>query len=393
MSKYRFKTAQEFIRDGLWNHCDDVPCGWNSEGEMNKYLGMDVPEEFNSKCDGKQGINFDDWFFNPCDYVLKDEASLVGRYIKALIDYPNAVGVKKGEYIKIVSKRSIDPCYSLEMGYVINLNIDTYCWEVMPDGFVPPKKYSFIRGNWYYYNNHYVKYSHHNGDIWVASEYIFDEEHYYDHGFTCGSDDEQKKEVSLSQVQPFLPDGHPDKIEIEASYKFEKGKWYKWYQKNHKNYYYGKFNHIDGDYFKVSPWICNRNTYEEYGTFFLNEAEQIEEISFDVVKEFLPPFKEKKSIEFDKLGLYDWLREVEKLNLSLEELEDYIGNKSNYSNVYIRLEGKRSKEKAKILYDKWNKDGVDPAYYEQVGVYDALTPSFETKPEFDLYGPTPEIEI
>ena len=39
MTKYRFKTKEEFIRDGLWDEKDNCPYYWNSDGEMNEYLG------------------------------------------------------------------------------------------------------------------------------------------------------------------------------------------------------------------------------------------------------------------------------------------------------------------------------------------------------------------
>ena len=50
MSKYRFKNKEEFIRDGLWDEEDNCPYYWNSDGKMNKYLGKDVPDEFNVYC-------------------------------------------------------------------------------------------------------------------------------------------------------------------------------------------------------------------------------------------------------------------------------------------------------------------------------------------------------
>lgn len=70
MSKYRFKTKEEFIRDGLW--CENYPYLWNSSGAMNKYLGQDIPEEFNDKCDRGVGFIYEDWNFSSNNYVLKE---------------------------------------------------------------------------------------------------------------------------------------------------------------------------------------------------------------------------------------------------------------------------------------------------------------------------------
>src|SRR5690625_4626909 len=73
MSKYRFKTKQELIRDGQWDYENNIPVGWNNNGYMNHFLGSDIPKEMNEKCDGGSDLNIDGWFFAPADYVLKEE--------------------------------------------------------------------------------------------------------------------------------------------------------------------------------------------------------------------------------------------------------------------------------------------------------------------------------
>lgn len=70
MSKYRFKTKEEFIQDGLWR--ENHPCLWNSRGKMNKYLGQDIPEEFNDECSKGVEFHYEDWTFYPNNYVLKE---------------------------------------------------------------------------------------------------------------------------------------------------------------------------------------------------------------------------------------------------------------------------------------------------------------------------------
>ena len=40
MSKYRFKTREEFIRDGLWDEKCNCPDMWALDGEMKKYLNI-----------------------------------------------------------------------------------------------------------------------------------------------------------------------------------------------------------------------------------------------------------------------------------------------------------------------------------------------------------------
>ncbi len=71
MSKYRFKTKEEFIRDGLWNDKYNCPDSWNFRGGMNMYLGTNVPDELNIYCDIKEDFQYDRWEFKNTDYVLK----------------------------------------------------------------------------------------------------------------------------------------------------------------------------------------------------------------------------------------------------------------------------------------------------------------------------------
>src|SRR5690625_687947 len=73
MSKYRFKTKDEFIRDDLWDYEYNVPLGWASSGHMNSFLVSDVPKELNKECDEGGTLDIKGWFFSPEDYVLKEE--------------------------------------------------------------------------------------------------------------------------------------------------------------------------------------------------------------------------------------------------------------------------------------------------------------------------------
>lgn len=133
MSKYRFKTKEEFVRDGLWR--ENCPYLWNSSGKMNKYLGQDIPEEFNDKCDKGVGFDYEDWSFSSNDYVLKE--NYVGRTIKALVDSPNLTGVKKGEQIKIIeiaSKQySLDKTNEGIKGMRIDYPLNLSHWELLPE--------------------------------------------------------------------------------------------------------------------------------------------------------------------------------------------------------------------------------------------------------------------
>lgn len=77
MSKYRFKTKEEFIKDGIpidFDHGN--PRHWNSN--MSEYLGRDVPVKLNDECDKGERISFDGWVFYEGDYVLKEENNTNG---------------------------------------------------------------------------------------------------------------------------------------------------------------------------------------------------------------------------------------------------------------------------------------------------------------------------
>jgi hypothetical protein len=68
MNKYRFKTEQEFKDEGSW--INSYPSGWNADGEMNYFLGQEIPEEFNSYCDSNSSFKYEDWRFEKNNYIL-----------------------------------------------------------------------------------------------------------------------------------------------------------------------------------------------------------------------------------------------------------------------------------------------------------------------------------
>ena len=158
MSRYRFKTKEEFIRDGLWDEENNCPDNWNFRGGMNMYLGTNVPEEFNMDCVKNRGFDYNDWIFSKNDYVLKEQQKYfpdlsqhIGRYIKALVDNPHSgMSVKKGDIGKIIDYDKVD----------FPNNKDYYCnnalsekhlgisYELLPEGYSPeqedvPERISF----------------------------------------------------------------------------------------------------------------------------------------------------------------------------------------------------------------------------------------------------------
>lgn len=71
MKKYRFKTKEEFINDDLWledsysSSHDGYPQEWCEDGDMNKYLGQDIPNKFNKDIQIGNHFNIDGWTFRP----------------------------------------------------------------------------------------------------------------------------------------------------------------------------------------------------------------------------------------------------------------------------------------------------------------------------------------
>ena len=308
MTKYRFKTKKEFIRDGLWDEKYNCPDEWEWEGQMNEYLGIDIPEEFNTDCDKNNGFEYDDWVFSENDYVLKEQqyfhdlSQHIGRYIKALVDNPHLGSrVKKGDIGKIISSTRADfPNYKSYS--CSNALTETHLgtkYELLPEDYspeqetIPEKKepnIEFIPGKWYKLTdceNAYRKCS----QIPVENRLPYSEL-IEKSGYRCetGSSEDLtriKLVKDLSEIQEYLLDGHPDKI---INQKFEIGKWYKWYQKNHTSYHYGKVKEINlkTDILVMSPWIIQCDEYMYSGTFDLSKAEQIQEISIEDIQEFLP---------------------------------------------------------------------------------------------------------
>lgn len=69
MKKYRFKTKEEFINDDLWIddsyslYDDGYPDQWAEDGEMNKYLGQEIPTKFNEHIEKGYEFEMRNWIF------------------------------------------------------------------------------------------------------------------------------------------------------------------------------------------------------------------------------------------------------------------------------------------------------------------------------------------
>lgn len=74
MAKYRFKTKEEFIEEGRWQHDYGVPDFWNRDGIMNHFLGQKIVGVcFTEKCDKGEALDIDGWMFLSEDYKEIEE--------------------------------------------------------------------------------------------------------------------------------------------------------------------------------------------------------------------------------------------------------------------------------------------------------------------------------
>ena len=69
MTKYRFKTEKEFKEDDQWDKYYNTPDGWNNDGDMNKYLGTDIPDNLAITIDKNYNFIFDGWNFRNSNVI------------------------------------------------------------------------------------------------------------------------------------------------------------------------------------------------------------------------------------------------------------------------------------------------------------------------------------
>lgn len=105
MTKYRFKTEEEFRKDGLWN-CDyGTPNGWNSDGEMCKFLGKTLSSHYKGvgKYSGETKASKDcgNWHFQESDILPYIEGKIEeGDTVRCIVGGNKGNGYSLGlEYI------------------------------------------------------------------------------------------------------------------------------------------------------------------------------------------------------------------------------------------------------------------------------------------------------
>ena len=312
MSKYRFKTKKEFILDKLWDDEHNCPEEWSWEGEMNKYLGKDVPDELNIYCNKKEDFQYDSWEFQNTDYVLKEQQEYfpdlsqhIGRYIRALVDNPNlGGGVRKGDIGKIIDECCADFPYMKRYSCSVALNKKHLGvkYELLPEDYSPePEKkepnVEFIPGKWYNFTTMKGKY---NLYVKVASvtdrNLIFMNRKSISNGHFGEANcidikliENPRLVEDLSEIQKYLPNEHPDKVK---NFKPEVGKWYSFnwdcFGKDH--IIIAKIKKVEEEYFAVSwrSYLWSDKSYSDSDAYRFKDVSNIKELSIKEIQPYLP---------------------------------------------------------------------------------------------------------
>lgn len=152
------------------------------------------------------------------DIISKESESLVGRYIKALIDNPCNSDAKKDNYYKIIKLNKNDYEIDISEAKFIYKNVEKWkgIIELMPKGFNPnivESKPRFEVGKWYKNISEkgwYSKFKRLIDNKFEVSDYITNQGKYRTEGWFSLHDGHE--EVSLEEIQQYLPEGHVDKL-------------------------------------------------------------------------------------------------------------------------------------------------------------------------------------
>lgn len=159
--------------------------------------------------------------FIPYEEAIKTfkPKSLVGRYVKT----------QEGEYLLLTKSNNNGGFYVNNSEMFIDLHYvnhpdrlkDNY--KLMPEGWTPKQEQKFIKGKWYKntQNKNYRKCSE-TGNILIYNGDRITDGYYYTDSGTCRWIDENIHLLTdLSEIQPYLPDNHPDKITKQENYEYE----------------------------------------------------------------------------------------------------------------------------------------------------------------------------
>ncbi len=166
----------------------------------------------------------------------KKEENLVGRYLKALKDSPQSTALKKGDYLLITKTSSPNNGIGIFSSNIwhwdYNSTTKGISWELMSEGFIPPKEQEcrFTVGKWYKNIGDYnfiAKFGKMSGTCFCSLGGYIDKDKYLNHG----TDDKLSSNLSrvvecpIEEISHLLPEGHVDKIKPNVMEEFKVGDW------------------------------------------------------------------------------------------------------------------------------------------------------------------------
>lgn len=81
MKIWRFKTKDEFAREGLWSEANGTPVGWNGAKKMNYLMGQRIPDHHATACEAGQAIKHDGWTINAKHYMMETVVEQAARAV------------------------------------------------------------------------------------------------------------------------------------------------------------------------------------------------------------------------------------------------------------------------------------------------------------------------
>jgi MoxR-like ATPase len=106
MTKYRFKIREEFEDDDLWNEDYDCPENWNEDGEMNHFMGQDIPDKFINYIEFGKDFNHDDWSFR-ANHCILNSTELSEEETKEILEQVNKSLIKEKKMSTKTSTKSV----------------------------------------------------------------------------------------------------------------------------------------------------------------------------------------------------------------------------------------------------------------------------------------------
>lgn len=387
MKKYRFKKREEFIRDSLWSKEDNCPHEWAWGGEMNKYLGTDVPEEFNIHCNENEEFQYDGWYFKNTNYVLKEQQEYfsdlsqhIGRYIRALVDYPHGGRVKKGDVGKIISNYDVN--FSSQQGYSCSSALSKkhlgVNYELLPEDYSPEQKpnVEFIPGKWYNFTTMKGEYN-----LYVKVSSVTDKSLFFMNGKSISNGhfgeadcidikliENPRLVEDLSEIQKYLPNEHPDKVK---NFKPEVGKWYSfnWDYSGKDRIVIAKIKKVEEEYFAVSwrSYLWLDKSYSDSDAYRFKDVSNIKELSIKEIQPYLP------------------IGHPDKITSDVFKKGEYIVITDSCSGRFCTNYIYKQKEDYKYLRSELDNYGSTTNGWETIGKKDSHTWRYATQEEIDEY--------